>query len=155
MGKVTFFSFKEDDRHYVAKVKGRAVNPFYYSLDFRVRDLLKRWNTEDSSVIRQAISKKLLGTSRTIVFIGPNTHNSYWVEQEVEMTINSGKPVFAIRLPYANFATTPPVLRNNDIVPLYWSEDNLQFLATKVITQSDLRVFQKGSSFWSFLGGHA
>ena len=50
--KTSFFSFSESDRGVVVTIKGRAVNPHYYNLDFNVQDLLKRWNTEAESVIR-------------------------------------------------------------------------------------------------------
>jgi hypothetical protein len=66
MANVVFFSFSETDRTEVLLIKGRAVNPNYAGLDFRVQDLLTRWDTEDSAVIRQAISKSIKGTSRTI-----------------------------------------------------------------------------------------
>ena len=59
MSNVVFFSFKEADREIVLTIKGRAVNPRYSNLNFRVRDLLRRWRTEDSAVIKQAISKSL------------------------------------------------------------------------------------------------
>lgn len=42
MANVVFFSFKESDRSTVLTIKGRAVNPDYPNLNFRVRDLLKR-----------------------------------------------------------------------------------------------------------------
>lgn len=59
MPNVVFFSFKEQDRGVVLTVKGRAVNPQYTPLNFRVKDLLKRWQTENESVIKQAISKSI------------------------------------------------------------------------------------------------
>jgi len=98
MANVVFFSFTEADRGVVVTIKGRAVNTNYTNLNFRVKDLLKRWDTEDESVIRQAITKAMTGTSRTIVFVGEKTHKSKWVKEEVEMTIANGKPVYAIRL---------------------------------------------------------
>jgi hypothetical protein len=64
---VCFFSFKEYDREDVLLLKGRAVNSQYPSLDFRVKDLLSRWDTTHTPTIRQAISKAMIGTSRTIV----------------------------------------------------------------------------------------
>ena len=51
MANVVFFSFTEADRGVVLTIKGRAVNPKYTNLNFRVKDLLKRWDTEDDSVI--------------------------------------------------------------------------------------------------------
>jgi len=34
--KTAFFSFLETNRHTVAKIKGRAVKPFYPNLNFNV-----------------------------------------------------------------------------------------------------------------------
>jgi hypothetical protein len=129
MANVVFFSFKEEDRGVVLTIKGRAVNPLYTSLNFRVRDLLKRWKTEDEAVIKQAISKSLTGTSRTIVFVGADTWKSYWVPHEVEMSLAREKTVYAIRLNGVQ-GTIPKCLTDNGIKVYAWSEANLQALAS-------------------------
>ncbi len=129
MSNVAFFSFTERDRGVVLTKKGRAVNPNYFNLNFRVKDLLKRWDTEDVAVIRQAISKAMTGTSRTIVFVGDHTHRSRWVREEVDMTIDNGKPIYAIRLSGTN-GTKPAVLEKHGIRIFSWSEERLQELAT-------------------------
>ena len=131
MSNVVFFSFTEADRGVVLTIKGRAVNPLYQNLNFRVRDLLKRWNTdENTAVIRQAITKTMNGTSRTIVFVGEKTHLSIWVREEVKMTLENGKPVYAIRLNNTS-GKTPKVLEDNGIHLYSWSEERLQELATQ------------------------
>lgn len=129
MPKSVFFSFKEKDREVVLTIKGRAVNPNYYNLNFKVQDLLRRWKTEDSSVIKQAITTKIQGTSRTIVFVGEQTYKSYWVPHEVRMTLDVGKPVYAIRL-NGTYGAIPKCLSDNSIKVHSWSEENLQKLAT-------------------------
>lgn len=127
---VVFFSFKEEDRDVVATIKGRAVNSKYSNLNFRVRDLLKRWKTEDVATIKQAITKSIKGTSRTIVFVGEKTHKSFWIPHEVQMTLDAKKPVYAIRL-NGTAGTTPKCLSENGIHVYAWSEVRLQDLATK------------------------
>ena len=130
MANVIFFSFREDDREVVLTIKGRAVNSLYKGLNFMVKDLLKRWDTKDSAVIKQAISKSMFGTSRTIVFVGEKTHKSLWVPHEVQITLNAGKPVYAIRLKDTN-GTIPKCLLDNRIYVYSWSEVRLQELATR------------------------
>jgi hypothetical protein len=127
---VVFFSFTERNRHTVAKIKGRAVNSKYPNLDFKVQDLLKRWNTKDKVVIRQAITKSIYGTSKTIVFVGKYTHKSLWVAEEVEMTHDRGKPVYAMWLKDTE-GTEPEFLTKKKIKIHPWSEEKLQQLATK------------------------
>ena len=130
MPNVCFFSFSEADRTEVLLIKGRAVNPNYSGLDFRVKDLLARWDTEDPAVIRQAISKMRFGTSRTIVFVGSDTWLSRWVPEEVEMTLADRKPVYAIRVPGVR-GPVPTCLSTRGITVCDWSEANLQSLATR------------------------
>lgn len=130
MANVVFFSFTEADRGVVLTIKGRAVNPQYSNLNFRVKDLLKRWSTEDVSVIRQAISKAMYGTSRTIVFVGERTHRSRWVREEVKMTLENKKSVYAIRLKDTS-GVKPKILENNGIHLYSWSEERLQDLTTR------------------------
>lgn len=130
MANVVFFSFKEDDREVVLTIKGRAVNSSYSGLNFRVKDLLKRWKTENEARIKQAISTSMTGTSRTIVFVGENTHKSHWVPHEVQMTLDAGKPVYAIRLKNTS-STIPKCLSDNNIHVYAWSEERLQDLATR------------------------
>ena len=130
MPNVVFFSFKEEDRGVVLTIKGRALNSKYPALNFKVQDLLKRWDTEDEAVIKQAITKNIKGTSRTIVFVGEKTHKSYWVPKEVQMTLDAKKPVYAIRLNGVN-GTIPKCLSDNNITVHQWSEVKLQDLATK------------------------
>ena len=132
MANVVFFSFSETDREEVLLIKGRAVNPSYPALNFRVHDLLKRWDTTDPAVIRQAISKAIKGTSRTIVFVGNDTSSSYWVPEEVNMTLEAVKRVFAIRLG-GTAGAIPACLTSNGITVSAWSEANLQQLATKEV----------------------
>lgn len=127
---VTFFSFSEANRHTVAKIKGRAHNSRYPNLNFKVQDLLIRWDTEDDIVIKQAITKSIKGTSRTIVFVGVHTHKSKWVKHEVEMTLQRGKPVYAIRVKDEE-GKIPKFLKDNSIHVYVWSEERLQELATK------------------------
>lgn len=127
---VSFFSFSEANRHTVAKIKGRAHNAKYPHLKFKVQDLLKRWDTEDEAVIRQAISKRLKGTGRTIVFVGKHTRKSKWVPIEVEMTLAKKKSVYAIWLKDES-GVPPKCLANNNIYIYKWSEARLQDLATR------------------------
>lgn len=125
-----FFSFSESNRHTVAKIKGRAVNKSYSNLNFKVQDLLRRWNTSDETVIRQAITKQLFGTSRTIVFVGELTYKSKWVAHEVEVSIARGKKVFAIWLKDKT-GPIPKYLSDRNIRVYQWSEARLQDLATR------------------------
>jgi len=106
------------------------MNPYYPYLNFRVKGLLRRWDTTDRGRIRAAISTNMSSTSRTIVFVGNNTYQSYWVKEEVNMTLENGKKCYAIRL-NNTYGTKPDVLTENGIYLYNWSEAMLQDLATR------------------------
>lgn len=125
-----FFSFMEANRHTVAKIKGRALNSKYPNLNFKVKDLLKRWDTEDETVIKRAITQAMFGTSKTIVLVGQYTHKSNWVKHEVESTLDKRKPVYAIWLKDES-GSVPKSLTNNNIRVYTWSEERLQDIATR------------------------
>jgi len=131
MSNVVFFSFKEEDRGVVATIHGRALNSKYLALDFKVKSLLARWDTEDEATIKQAITKAIKGTSRTIVFVGKKTHKSYWVPHEVKATLDKDKPVYAIFLSGLDDSKIPKCLSDNGIHVYQWSESRLQDLATR------------------------
>lgn len=126
---VVFLSYSESDRDRVLLIKGRAFNRQYQSMGFRTQDLLKRWKTDEPAVIRRAISTRLQGTSKTIVFVGKDTYHSRWVAEEVRMTLERGKPVYAIEVD-EDGGPTPPILRDRGIRVHPWSEKKLQQLVS-------------------------
>lgn len=130
MANVCFFSFTIPDHGVVATIKGKAVNSNYSGLSFRVKDLLKRWKTDDHARIRQAITQAMQGTSRTIVFVGESTYRSNWVAEEVEKTLANGKKLFAIRL-NGTAGPKPKALTDRGVTLHAWSEATLQTLATQ------------------------
>jgi hypothetical protein len=130
MPNVVFFSFTEADRAVVQTIKDQAENPKYSKINFPVKDLLKRRLTDDTAVMRAAITKVMDGTSRTIVLVGNKTHLSMWVEEEVKMTIENGNPLYAIRLKDTH-GKKPKILDDNGIYLYPWNEERLQDLATR------------------------
>jgi hypothetical protein len=52
------------------------------------------------------------------------------VQEEVKMTLENGKPVYAIRLKNTNGAKSK-VLEDNGIYLYVWSEEQLQDIATR------------------------
>ena len=67
----------------------------------------------------------------TILFVGEDTYWSHWVPEEVEMTLEAGKPVYAIRIDGTS-GTKPTWLTTNHIALHEWAESTLQWLATRV-----------------------
>jgi hypothetical protein len=129
---VVFFSFSEEDRDAVLSLKTKAMDPQYTKLNFMVQDLMKRWRTKDLKAIRRAVEVPIAAASRTIVLVGKDTYKSMWVAEEVKITLEQGKPVFAIYLKNRR-VVIPACLKNNDIYVYPSHEENLQYLATRTM----------------------
>jgi hypothetical protein len=127
---VVFFSFSEADRDAVLALKTKAMDPQYTKLNFMVQDLMRRWRTEDLKAIRRAVEVPIAAASRTIVLVGKDTYKSMWVTEEVTITLEQGKPVYAIYLKNRR-VVIPACLKNNDIYVYPSHEENLQYLATR------------------------
>jgi hypothetical protein len=127
---VVFFSFSELDRDAVLAIKTKAMDPQYPKLNFMVQDLIKRWSTKDPKAIRHAIEGPITAASRTIVLVGKDTYKSMWVAEEVKITLEQGKPVYAIYLKNRH-VVIPACLKDNDIYIYPSHEENMQYLATR------------------------
>ena len=136
---VVFFSFVKDDEEAVLKIKGNALNNFYEGLAFGVKHLLQRWDTTDPEVIRKAVSKTIKGATCTVVLVGNNTHKSSWVPEEVKVTLDQNKPVYAMRLKDTE-GEIPACLSENNIDLHHWCEKDLQSLVTQEDDSDDLQV---------------
>jgi hypothetical protein len=98
-------------------------------LDFDVADLHLRWAAATPEERRRAIATATLPCNVTIVFIGENSHSSEWIADEVAASVESGMPVFAMRLPDTN-GPVPECLASRGIVVHAWDEATLQQLTT-------------------------
>ncbi len=129
MGETVYFSFDEADRDVAQTLAGRAGDPTDPVLAFRVKDPPHRFGVARTAIIRQAVERALQGTDRTIVLVGEDTWRSPWVREEVLATLETGRPVCAIRLS-DGAGPRPPCLAVHDIPVHPWSEEALQELAT-------------------------
>lgn len=125
-----FLSFSETDRDIVTRIAKHAMDPSYESLNFRVAPFYERWQTKSISVIQNVVAKALKDTNRTIVLVGEDTHESIWVEVEVDMSIELNNSVYAMRLNNTN-GEIPKCLKDRDIKVENWDIEVLQFLAIK------------------------
>jgi len=87
-------------------------------------------NIEFNGLVSKLMKIAMSGTSRTIVFVGERTSRSCWVREEVMMTIDNSKPVYAIRLKDTS-GPKPKVLEDNGIYLYSWSEECFQALAIR------------------------
>jgi len=129
MENLVYFSFYEKDLKTVLALKRKVRDPDYANLNFKVRRLLRRWDTDDVLAMRKAIARAMKGSTRTIVIVGNGTYKSRWLPEEVRMARDARNPVYAIRLK-GTYGAKPTYLSNANIHLYDWSEEALQNLAT-------------------------
>jgi hypothetical protein len=109
---LVFFSFDEADRWTVWRIRNLAFDREYSVLDFDVADLHLRWAAATPEERRRAIATA-----------------TEWIADEVAASVESGMPVFAMRLPDTN-GPVPECLASRGIVVHAWDEATLQQLTT-------------------------
>jgi hypothetical protein len=125
MAKKTFISFRGEDEFKVWTLRGLAE---FSNVPFEMDDvsLRKEIESKDDSYIKSLIRPKIKSSGICLCLIGENTHRSRkWVPWEINLALEEGKEVLAMRFKDSSAATTPSVLTNNGIQPFNWDVDKL------------------------------
>jgi MTH538 TIR-like domain (DUF1863) len=100
MARRIFISYQHDDRN---QAKGFHLLKWNKNVDveFVGRHLLDPVDSNNESYISSKIQEQLKGSSVTVVLIGEKTHQSEWVQYEIESSLKKENPngILAIRLP--------------------------------------------------------
>lgn len=99
MARKIFISYQHADQ---MKAKGFNLLRWNKNVDveFVGRHLLDPVDSTNEQYIRNKIGEQLHGTSVTVVLIGKETHNSDWVDYEIQRSLDKTNPngILAIRL---------------------------------------------------------
>lgn len=99
MARRVFISFQHDDR-----MKAKGFNLLRWNknvgIEFVGRHLLDPVDSDNENYIKKCIRDQLRGTSVTVVLLGEDTHESEWVQWEIEQSVSKENPngILAIRL---------------------------------------------------------
>lgn len=104
--------------------KKKIFISYDYDNDKSYKNLLKAWdangtfdfsfhdhsadvsiNSTDASVIKRAISAKINSATYFLCIVGTKTHNSSWVEWEIDKAVELNKKIVAVKISSTN--TTP------------------------------------------------
>jgi hypothetical protein len=90
-----FISFRHTDKTEIELFRGRAKNE-RTDLDFIDMSLRVAFNSENAEYIKSGIKKRIEKVSVTVVYVSDNTHESEWVNWEIEESIRQNKGVVVI-----------------------------------------------------------
>lgn len=90
-----FISFRHTDKTEIELFRGRAKNE-RTDLDFIDMSLRVPFNSENAEYIKRGIRKRIEQSSVTVVYVSDDTHQSEWVNWEIEESVRQNKGVVVI-----------------------------------------------------------
>jgi len=107
MAEKTFISFRGEDQFKVWTLRGLSEfkNVSFEMDDVSLRDSV---NSNSEAYIRSVIRPKIVNCNICLCMIGENTHRSRnWVPWEINLALEEGKEVIAMRFWDTSTAITP------------------------------------------------
>ena len=120
MAVKTFLSFRGEDHFKVWTLRNLAdfKNVPFEMDDKSLRDAI---DSRDDAYIRSIIRPKIKACTICVCLVGENTFRSRkWVPWEIELAIEEGKQIIAMKFKDTPNATTPAILTNYGIIPHAW-----------------------------------
>ncbi len=115
--KRVFISFAYEDVQQVRGLKLLAANPTF-DLDFYDESLNEPIDSMNSEYIKRVIGDKITRASVTLCLIGPTTHQSKWVDWELEKSDEENNKIIAMALKGVDRAVLPKLIREKGL-PFY------------------------------------
>ncbi len=125
MARRVFIAHQHNDRQ---QVKGFILLRWNINVNFTFfdRSLVDPVNSNNETYIRRSIRNQMNGTSVTVVLIGDKTHNSKWVDWEIEESKGRGNGLLGIKLKGKSNTTTPALLRTYGAEVLTWQPSEFE-----------------------------
>ncbi|MDD5130975.1 MAG: TIR domain-containing protein [Candidatus Omnitrophica bacterium] len=125
--KRVFLSFASEDFQKVEKLLP-LLNSLEYELDFYPDFLGMDIDAPGAQVIKQAIGEKITKCNTAVCLIGENTHQSKWVDSQLQKNRNKGNRIIAMALKGTESAVLPAVIREENLTFYPWDPQRLKNL---------------------------
>jgi len=134
--KKVFLSFAEQDAQKVKNLLSLLSSPDY-DLDFYEGPLDIDIDALGADVIKRAIGEKIVKCSIVVCLISENTHNSKWVDSQLQKNRNKGNRIIAMALKGTTDAVLPAVIREENLTFYPWDPLRLK----KLIAEDTSKLF--------------
>jgi len=119
-----FISFAHEDLDHINLLRGQAKNE-NSDIEFNDRSLHEPFNSKKAEYIKRGIRERIKQCSVTVVYISKITHNSKWVNWEIEESLKQGKGVVAMYQGKIPPAQLPKPIKDNNISLVPWNQKQL------------------------------
>lgn len=122
--KRIFLSFSSDNLDQVRGFRLLVKNP-NYDLDLYDESIKTAINSTNSDYIKKVIGDKITRASVTLCLIGKTTHESSWVDWELERSHKEGNQIIAMALKDVDRAVLPKKVKELGLNFYPWDPSNL------------------------------
>ncbi len=122
--KRIFLSFSSDNLDQVRGFRLLAKNP-NYELDIYDESIKTAINSTNADYIKRIIGDKISRASVTLCLIGTTTHQSAWVDWELERSHKEGNQIIAMALKGVDRATLPKKIKELGLAFYPWDPSSL------------------------------
>jgi hypothetical protein len=134
--KRVFLSFVEQDAPKVKNLLALLSGPDY-DLDFYEGLFDMDFDAPGAQTIKRAIGEKITKCSIAVCLISENTHNSKWVNLQLEKNLNKGNRIIAMALKGTVDVVLPAVVRQENLTFYPWDPVRLK----KLIVEDTSKLF--------------
>jgi len=138
--KKVFLSFANEDARKVKNLLPLLNSP-EYELDFYDGPPDIDITAGGADAIRQAIGEKITKCNIAVCLIGENTHQSKWVDSQLQKNRNKGNRIIAMALKGTENAVLPAVIREENLTFYPWDPQRLKNL----IVQDTSKLFNNSA----------
>jgi hypothetical protein len=131
-----FFSFASEDLQQINLLRGQAKNEAS-ELVFNDWSLRVPFNSEQADYIRKGIRERIRQSSATLVFVSDKTHESKWVNWEIEESAKMGKAVAAVYSGTAPPRRLPTELVRLKVSPVPWTHEGIMTAIDKALKKKE------------------
>ena len=128
--KKVFLSFADEDSQKVKSLMPLLSSP-EYDLDSYEGPLDIAIDAPGADAIKRSIGEKIVKCGIVVCLIGENTHNSKWVDVQLQKNRNKGNKIIAMALKGTQDAVLPAVIKEENLTFYPWDPERLKELIAK------------------------
>ena len=118
--KRVFLSFASEDLDHVRGLRLLKDNP-YFDLEFYDESIKEPIDSRNADYIKRVIGEQISRASVTVCLISETTHQSEWVDWELEKSDEEGKTIIAMAIKGVERAVLPRLIKEKNLT--FWSWD--------------------------------
>lgn len=117
----TFLSFDYDDIDDVNLLRAHAKND-KSDIEFIDRSVREPFDSNKAEYLKKKITDRINSTSQTVVYISDRTHESKWVNWEIQKSLELEKKVIAVHKGDTPPQNIPELISKNRIKVVPWKQ---------------------------------